>query len=837
MLAREFYSNNEILWFPIELNIIPTEPAEDCYGEPKMVKELKPVATKMERVFNEKTKKWDWYVRDNTGHPLYKHDKTYNDKNTNQEKSYTSFKPEQNDYRDFSKEIIIKRQNLLQVPAWKKRFNYIAVDTSKMMHLDYDCPEYLQDYKDLLTTHPFIKSATKSFGIHVNFISDQPTPGRRFYLRNDGFLPEGSDIEILAGQWAYVPIDAIMYNSDCKDMSWNFTKYILDETKINKQPKLDFSKNTIISTNEKTGPVNPNDLSTDLISQHRELVDMINIDGNKKNRHIWLPICDAMKSIGLKNEDWMHFCIRNNFNKGNPDKEKQTLFANVRGTNEIYLLHRYAKLSNEDKYADYIKKYKITFEESAKQKYYDDAEKNGVALEDWEIRETTKYKNTKSLYETSHFKLEYPITYVKINNEELQFYKQHEMAEYLTGKEGYKNICGKDFFNLWREDTKKSVYSNIVFETKIDEHDKTKYNIFTGFENNDPMIKTKINENESAFLKVLKRVSNSPIVYEYLKCWFAHIIQQPYKKTNVGVVLYSDTKGVGKNCIVDSFCAILGNKYVGVLHDIEDLNRNFNAHLCSKLLIYGDEISFNATKMSNKIKAVITQPKQNLEKKGIDAVKMDDKSNYIFTSNNEHCLKMEKGDRRLFMVQCLEEKLSKEMSKELYAEIADREKLKQLFNFFMEYTQNTDNGIEKFEIGIEAPPETEYKKNMMYSDTPSYIEMLYKCPHIFKNRKINSSDLYKIAVKYARDNHQSTNFTVNKFGCEMSKCLASIKVKGRTANFFEFGKTHEIRKVLYEANPSYYKYVYQLDADQTPIFVQVAEEEKDNEDLQQYCFI
>lgn len=836
-LAREFYTAHNVLWFPIELNTIPKEPAEDCYGEPKMEKELKPVSSKAERVFNDKTKKWDWHVRDNTGHQLYKREKKYTDKKSGEEKTYNSYKPEQNDFWDFPTENIIKRQNLLQVPFWKKRFNFIAVDTTNMKHIDLDCPEYLQDYKDLLITHPYTVSATKSFGKHINVISSTDTlvPNRRFDLRNEGFLPDGSDVEMLAGQWAYVPIDAIMYNSDCKDMYWNFTKYMLDKTKINKQPKLDFSKNTVISNNEKTPSVDPSTLSIDLINQHRELVDLITMDGAKKNRLVWIAMCDAMKSIGLKNEDWIHFCIRNKFNNGNPDKEKQNLFANVKGNNEIYLLHRYAKLSNPDKHAEYIKKYNIVFQESQKQKYYDTAEKNGDYLEDWELRETTKYKAIKSLFETSHFKLEFPIRYVRKSDcGELQFYTQYEMGEYLTGKEGYNIVGGKGFFNLWRDDKKKSVFSKIVFETNLPKHIQTHYNAFTGFDNNDPLVK-KINEDESAFLKVLNRVSNSPIVYEYIKCWFAHIIQKPYKKTNVAVVLYSDTKGVGKNSIVDGFTAILGNKYVGILQDIEDLKRNFNSHLVNKLLIYGDEISFNATKMSNKIKAVITQPTQNLEKKGIDVIKVDDKSNYLFTTNNEHSLKMENGDRRLFMVQCIEEKLSKEMSSASYAEIEDPVKLKQLFNFFMEYEQTKE--IDNFDIGISAPPETEYKKNMMYSDMPSYIEMLYKSPHIFKHRKINSSDLYKVAVKYARDNHQSTNFTVNKFGCEMTKYLASIKVKGRTANFFEFGKTHEIRKVLYEANPNYYRYVYQLDPDQIPEFIEISDEEKDNQDMEQYCYI
>ena len=53
--------------------------------------------------------------------------------------------------------------------------------------------------------------------------------------------------------------------------------------------------------------------------------------------------------------------------------------------------------------------------------------------------------------------------------------------------------------------------------------------------------------------------------------------------------------------------------------------------MTNKLFIYGDEINANAKKVSDKLKQVITRPTQNLEKKGIDSIEIDDYSNYIFT--------------------------------------------------------------------------------------------------------------------------------------------------------------------------------------------------------------
>jgi hypothetical protein len=47
--------------------------------------------------------------------------------------------------------------------------------------------------------------------------------------------------------------------------------------------------------------------------------------------------------------------------------------------------------------------------------------------------------------------------------------------------------------------------------------------------------------------------------------------------------------GIGKNCITDALCKLFEN-YSAHLESIEDLTKNFNAHLTNKLFIYGDEI-------------------------------------------------------------------------------------------------------------------------------------------------------------------------------------------------------------------------------------------------------
>ena len=73
----------------------------------------------------------------------------------------------------------------------------------------------------------------------------------------------------------------------------------------------------------------------------------------------------------------------------------------------------------------------------------------------------------------------------------------------------------------------------------------------------------------------------------------------------------------------------------------------------NKLFIYGDEIKASSKCISDKLKQVITRPTQNMEKKGKDAIEIEDYTNWLFTTNNRDAFKVEQGDRRLFLLSVL----------------------------------------------------------------------------------------------------------------------------------------------------------------------------------------
>lgn len=427
------------------------------------------------------------------------------------------------------------------------------------------------------------------------------------------------------------------------------------------------------------------------------------------------------------------------------------------------------------------------------------------------------YIEQKSKFEKRIFKLDEPFNFVKINtNNQLELMNLKCLKEWACGEvskiEMIEDDAKKtfDFVDVWKDDPNKLKYNRIVFDPSKSLEDKTCYNLWKGFDMDESI--QPVIESESKYLQLLKRVVNDANIYEYVKQWIAHIIQKPFKKTNVAIVLYSDTKGIGKNCIIDGICKLL-KSYTAKVGNIEDITRNFNAHLVNKLFISGDEICAKATAVSNKLKEVITRTEQNLEKKGKDAIPVDDYTNWLFTTNNYDAFKIENGDRRLEMIHCFENKLNAEDSTGFYEEINNPMEMNKLFNFFKQLKIT-------HKIGIEAPPMTQYKQNLEYNNKPCFIQMIYKEPHEIIGHSLSSTQLLKQANEYAKSHYLQQYNDINTFGKIVGEMFKAYKKRSSTTYVFNFKDVDikQFRKVLYDYDNNYFKYINHLDLDETPTF-------------------
>ena len=417
-----------------------------------------------------------------------------------------------------------------------------------------------------------------------------------------------------------------------------------------------------------------------------------------------------------------------------------------------------------------------------------------------------KYKNE---HEIECFKLNNPVIYGRINveNDNIQLMKEKDMILFLKDR-GYTFNNKKTFYELWSNDKNKRKYEKIIF----DPHDKSNknFNLFRGFkydskDSNDEILDK---SNCKLILLINHLCDNNEKTISNLEDWLSRIIQHPEKKTEWAIVLFSLLGGIGKNAFIDYISKIFEG-YVGKVENIEQLIDKFNSSICNKLIIYGDEVNAGAKKIADQLKSIITRKKIKMEKKGIDSIDLNDFTNYIFTTNNEHCFKIEQDDRRYFMLRCPDKKLSDEFYKELYEEMENEKILKSVFNYF----KNKEILYKK-----NSAPETEYKKKLIYEQVPSYINMIYTNVDRYAENKYPSNKLYEESREYAKKKYLSSNYTNQSFSKDMKKILGEYYVKSNGISYYNFPEEIILKKKLYKIDPIYYRYINNFEDNEEIIF-------------------
>jgi hypothetical protein len=451
--------------------------------------------------------------------------------------------------------------------------------------------------------------------------------------------------------------------------------------------------------------------------------------------------------------------------------------------------------------------------------------------EDWNEEDDEEYYEKIYLehkidFEKTFFKLNTsPIRYCEeiiVNNcKDLNFYTKNDLIEYLMDKYKIKSK-NYDFCKRWRLDPNKRSYNNIVFEPDPKKFNENNYNFYSGFDNYDENIE-EIEEDKSKFLILLKYICNDKNIYDIFKLWIHHIITKPYKKTNVGIVLYSKHGGVGKNAIVDGIIELIGKKYRVLLNKIEELDKTFNSNFCNKFFCYGDEIKTNAKNFSDEVKKCITRPEENYERKNIDAITISDYKNYLFTTNNKNAFKIEEKERRLLMIECPlipygydkdendenNRLKSQKFYNDFYEEIQDHIKIKQLFKYFYNYKMDNEE-LKYFEMGKSRIIMTNYKKELEIEQTPAYVKYIYcNTEYLCFNKKIYSRNFYENTIEYAKKNYMSSNYTITEFGLVTTKYLEPFKKRDNKGIYFEFGNEEILLEHLKKIDEKYYKFIFE----------------------------
>ena len=201
--------------------------------------------------------------------------------------------------------------------------------------------------------------------------------------------------------------------------------------------------------------------------------------------------------------------------------------------------------------------------------------------------------------------------------------------------------------NIWLKSLKRQEYDRIVFDPR--DNSPTCYNQWSGYKM-DRYSKcvrdANIDDCQPALDHIKKRwCKGSENQYEYILDWFAMKLQKPWIKMAVVPCLKSK-EGSGKNIILNMFKKIMDKYYISVAN-INQILGDFNGIIEAKMLIDLDEVSYGGNKAQcNKLKSLITEDRQVVNKKNKEMYEIDNYADYIITTNEYYFLYVDKDSRR-----------------------------------------------------------------------------------------------------------------------------------------------------------------------------------------------
>ena len=198
---------------------------------------------------------------------------------------------------------------------------------------------------------------------------------------------------------------------------------------------------------------------------------------------------------------------------------------------------------------------------------------------------------------------------------------------------------------MWMEDPRRRTFDGLVFSPGKDAGPRW-YNLWRGF-------KVQPDEGKAdhpaldMFLEHAREnvCQGNEDHFRWLMGWFAHLIQRPWEKPLVALVM-KGMKGTGKNALVERVGHLLG-RHALVADDPRYFLSNFNGHLEANLLLVLDEAVWSGDKKAEgRLKGLITGTKHIIEKKNLEAFTVDNLTRVVMLSNEKWVCPASQDERR-----------------------------------------------------------------------------------------------------------------------------------------------------------------------------------------------
>jgi hypothetical protein len=149
-------------------------------------------------------------------------------------------------------------------------------------------------------------------------------------------------------------------------------------------------------------------------------------------------------------------------------------------------------------------------------------------------------------------------------------------------------------------------------------------------------------------LDFLFQHEESPDGRIWFEQWLAYPLQHPGVKMFTAAAIWGVAQGTGKTLVGHSMMQIYGTNAVE-LRD-KDLKGGFNDWAENRQFVVGDEITGNDRRdQADMLKGMITQQQLRVNIKYLPSYTIEDRINYLFTSNHPDAFFLEDSDRRFFV--------------------------------------------------------------------------------------------------------------------------------------------------------------------------------------------
>lgn len=242
-----------------------------------------------------------------------------------------------------------------------------------------------------------------------------------------------------------------------------------------------------------------------------------------------------------------------------------------------------------------------------------------------------KYKDMKSMFQD--FSNKSVIT--KLSDEECKDHEPRRPPE---------QVNHLNPFDLWMKHRNRREVDKLIFNPKMfyEKDPKTKdfYNLFDGFKISKESVESEELpedfEQHAFFTHIRQRwCLGNKKVYNIILNVFAHILQKPWEKLNISVVLRS-TERTGKGIPLQIFKEIIGSKYFFQPSKPSQVLGDFNGQMKSVLVCFLDEMVWGGDKeKAGTLKKLVTEKINYINEKFAPVVRVKNLADVFMASNED----------------------------------------------------------------------------------------------------------------------------------------------------------------------------------------------------------